>query len=300
MINYNSAVSLRAFLDLEGIGMQKKFGQNFLINPHIRQTLVDSLGAVTGDDVWEIGPGIGSMTALLLEKSFNIKAFEIDLGFNRVLKKLFSSDKHFNLIEGDVLKTWYNQYKLTVNDPVSMNTPFLLGNLPYNIAATLLANFIEKGCNFKKMVITVQKEVALRMIASAHTPEYSSFSVLCASAYKVKPLMTIGSSSFFPQPNVDSMGVLLENHLINTKVNYPLIFYPLVRALFSSRRKTIKNNLISFLLTRFGKTMPNGMNTRDFCTFVLMENTLNENLRAENLELDNFISLARTIENMRK
>lgn len=279
--------------------MQKKFGQNFLINPKIRQTLVEALGAKSGDEVWEIGPGLGAMTALLLEKSFSVKAFEIDLGFIRVLKKLFAEENRFELIEGDVLKTWQQETP----------APFLLGNLPYNVAATLLANFIEKGCVFSRMVVTVQKEVALRMTAAAGSKDYSSFSVLCASVYNTKPLMTITPSSFFPQPNVDSMGVLLEKKLPvkngepSEYPEYPKVFYPLVRSLFAARRKTVKNNLFSFLLSRKqvfsqGKPLTDEM-TREMCTAILEENGIKENQRAENMGIDEFLSLAKTLENMR-
>ncbi|MDR2542311.1 MAG: 16S rRNA (adenine(1518)-N(6)/adenine(1519)-N(6))-dimethyltransferase RsmA [Treponema sp.] len=296
MLNYNSAAALSAFLEREGLGMLKKFGQNFLINPQIRQTLVETLGACSTDEVWEIGPGLGAMTALLLEKGLNVKTFEIDLGFIRVLKKMFSDNDNFNLIEGDVLKTWFSQYTSTVQP---FSAPFLLGNLPYNIAAALIANFIEKRCVFSRMVVTVQKEVALRMAASAGSKDYSSFSVLCASTYNVKPLMTITPSSFFPQPNVDSMGVLFEKKasVINgEQAEYLPVFYPLVRSLFASRRKTVKNNLFSFLSSR--KPLAKEA-TREICTVILNENGINENQRAENLELEAFFSLAKTIYNMR-
>ena len=309
MLNYNSASELRAFLDREGLGMQKKFGQNFLINPQIRQALVDALGAKEGDEVWEIGPGLGAMTALLLEKDLKVKAFEIDLGFIRILKSMFQGGEKFELIEGDALKTWRSQEA----------APFLLGNLPYNIAAALIADLIEKGQTFSRMVVTVQKEVALRMAASAGSPDYSSFSVVCASVYKVKTLMTIRPSSFFPQPNVDSMGVLLERREqacaenFAAKRGYPDCFYPLVRSLFESRRKTLKNNLLTFLSSRLGR-----INTRkgsdssgdadrriegreklkEICNAVLKENSLNGGERAEKLEFDAFLSIAKTIQNM--
>ena len=234
LLKYNSASALRSFLDSEGLGMQKKFGQNFLINPAIRQSLVNALDCKAGDEVWEIGPGLGAMTILLLEKGYKVRAFEIDLGFIRILKKLFGMDEKFTLVEGDCLKTWNTQ-------DVSAQADFFIGNLPYNISAVLLADMIEKQRFFTRMVVTVQKEVALRMLAQAGDTDYSSFSVLCASGYKVKPLMKISPSSFFPKPNVDSMGVLLEKNENNKEI--PGVFYPLVRALFASRRKTIKNNL---------------------------------------------------------
>jgi len=280
-INYNSASGLRAFLEKEGLGMRKKFGQNFLINPSVRQALADALDAREGDEVWEIGPGLGAMTALLLEKGLSVKAFEIDSGFVRALKKIFGEEKRFTLVEGDVMKTWSTQ------DP----SPFLLGNLPYNVGASLLADLIERGRVFTRMVVTVQKEVALRMAAAAGTRDYSSFSVLCSSVYKVKPLMLIRPSSFYPRPNVDSMGVLLESR---PPISYPDVFYPLVRSLFSCRRKTIKNNLTSFLSSRFTKPF-----AADICAAVLAENSLSGSERAENLKSDEFLSLAKSIENVR-
>jgi len=285
-INYNSATALRAFLDQEGLGMQKKFGQNFLINPETRKALVQALDAQSGDDVWEIGPGLGAMTALLLETGLKVKAFEIDLGFIRILKNIFSGNKNFTLVEGDVMKTWREHQA----------APFLFGNLPYNVAAALLADFIENNCIFSRMVVTVQKETALRMAASAGKPDYSSFSVLCASAYKVKPLMTIRPASFYPQPNVDSMAVLLEKKAAQ---NYPAVFYPLIRALFASRRKTIKNNLLTFLSSRFGDSLQNKSAVQDLCSSVLQSNSLNGTERAESLGLETFLSLALSIDNMR-
>jgi 16S rRNA (adenine1518-N6/adenine1519-N6)-dimethyltransferase len=278
MINYNSASALRSFLQQEGLGMRKKFGQNFLINPAVRQTLADALDAQSGDEVWEIGPGLGAMTTLLLEKGLKVKAFEIDSGFVRILKREFAEKKNFCLVEGDVLKTWKD------HEAVS----FLFGNLPYNIAAAFIADLIEDGRLFKRMVVTVQKEVALRMTASAGSPDYSSFSVLCASAYNVKPLTVIRPSSFFPQPNVDSMAVLLENR--NAPAVVP-VFFPLVRALFSSRRKTIKNNLSVFCASHFGNS---ALSAR-----FLQENALNGMERAEELTMDVFLSLAKSIENVR-
>jgi 16S rRNA (adenine1518-N6/adenine1519-N6)-dimethyltransferase len=243
------------------------------------------------------------MTALLLEKKLSVSAFEIDAGFVRILKRIFSGDKNFNLVEGDVMKTW----RLYSGDSGSQKAaPYLFGNLPYNVAAALLADLIENipalgGCLFDRIVVTVQKEVALRMAASAGSQDYSSFSVLCASAYRVKPLMLIRPSSFYPQPNVDSMAILMEksDHLsAKSRIN-PQIFYPLVRSLFASRRKTIKNNLINFIASRM-ENFSSGSSSQDVCTAVLAENGLGGKERAEELPPDLFVSLAKTIENMRK
>jgi 16S rRNA (adenine1518-N6/adenine1519-N6)-dimethyltransferase len=275
-LNYNSASALRSFLDENGLGMRKKFGQNFLINPAVREALVRALEAPAGETVWEIGPGLGAMTALLLEQGLTVRAFEIDAGFARILKELFSADTHFSLVEGDVLKTW----------PQEGEAPYLLGNLPYNIAATLLADFIEKRRFFKRILVTVQREVARRMAALPGSSDYSSFSVLCSSAYRVKPLMVIKSASFYPRPNVDSQAVLLELKDDAASRIRPACFYPLLRRLFSSRRKTIKNNLTGFVSAAMAAE-------------ALEKSALDGNKRAEDLALEDFEALAQTIEDMR-
>ncbi|MDR2951985.1 MAG: 16S rRNA (adenine(1518)-N(6)/adenine(1519)-N(6))-dimethyltransferase RsmA [Treponema sp.] len=265
--------------------MRKKYGQNFLINPGTRQALADALGAQTGDAVWEIGPGLGAMTVLLLEKGLYVRAFEIDPGFSRVLRLIFSEEKNFFLVEGDVMKTWSGEEA----------AQYLLGNLPYSTAAALLAGLIEKGRLFARMVVTVQKEVALRMAASAGMPEYSSFSVLCASVYHVTPLMLIKPSSFYPKPNVDSIGVLLEKR---ESAAYPPVFYPLVRSLFASKRKTVKNNLTDFFASRLGNTLQDGVSARDLCASLLSENGLCGKERAQELGQEVFLALAKSVENM--
>jgi 16S rRNA (adenine1518-N6/adenine1519-N6)-dimethyltransferase len=287
--NFNSAAELRAFLDEKALGMRKKFGQNFLINPAIRQALADALEANAGETVWEIGAGLGAMTSLLLEKGLCVRAFEIDQGFTVLLKELFSVDKNFTLIEGDVLKTWQTQ-------PAA---DYLLGNLPYNIAATLLADLIVRKRFFRRIVVTVQREVAARMAAAPGSPEYSSFSVLCASAYNVEPLMIIKSSSFFPRPNVDSQAVLMDLRGDAEKHQLPPCFHPLLRGLFSSRRKTIKNNLAAFIASR-GKCQGSLQSVLDdiFVKSRLDGRRLDGDERAETLSFDDFAALAKIIENM--
>ena len=295
LVNYNSKQELRSFLEERGLGMRKKFGQNFLINPAIRSRLLDALEIKAGDNVWEIGSGLGAMTWGLLEKGAHVTAFEIDKAFISILKEIFydeisgidNKERSLNIIEGDVLKTWATQ-KVEKSDKL-----FLLGNLPYNIAASLLADFIEKGFCFKRMVVTIQKEVAKRMTAKPGSAEYSSFSVLCSSLYKVSLIQNIGSSSFYPVPNVDSSGILLE--LLPQKREKPELFYSLVRGLFSERRKTIRNTL-----TRFASSViimkGASITGADAAEEVLKKTGISGKRRPETLEIDEFTCLAAILE----
>jgi 16S rRNA (adenine1518-N6/adenine1519-N6)-dimethyltransferase len=285
-INYDSPKELKAFLDKRGIGMRKKFGQNFMISPHERSMLLDALELPVKAKVWEAGAGLGAMTAGLLERGADVTAFEIDPAFARALREFFESDSagsggSFHLVEGDILKTWRS-----VN--VNGNELFLFGNLPYNIAAALIADFIEKGRFFKRAVITVQREVAQRMAAGPGSGDYSSFSVLCSSVYKIKLLKIIKPSSFYPAPNVDSQGVRMD--LISEPEKKSRLFYPLVRSLFSSRRKTLRNTLTAFVSSVIIGS------DKEVAEAALKKAGISGDRRAETLSIDEFAALAKFLE----
>ena len=243
--DYNSPAELKQILDANGFSMQKKFGQNFLINASARTKLLDALDVKEGTTVWEVGPGLGAMTSELLERGTNLTAFEIDRGFISLISQFFKdySDKDsFRIIEGDVIKNWYAQTK-----DGSFIPDRFFGNLPYNIAATIIADTIEKGIRFERCVFTVQKEVAVRMAAKPGDNNYSSFSVLCNWAYDVKNLMDLSGANFWPKPNVDSRAVVFTKKKDFPCCTNPSLFIKMQRALFSSRRKTVRNNLQGFL-----------------------------------------------------
>jgi 16S rRNA (adenine1518-N6/adenine1519-N6)-dimethyltransferase len=272
------------------MGIRKKWGQHFLINPRARLALAEALDIRPGDGVFEIGPGMGAMTSLLLEKGARVKAFEIDPGYGTILRELFSGNMpagaSFTLVSGDVLKTWEQ------NDDGSL---YLLGNLPYAIAAVLVGNLIEKSRFFRRMVITVQKEVALRMTAKPGGRDYSSLSVLCASAYDIKPLMTLKAASFYPPPRVDSAALLLSRR--DGEKNSAL-FATLVRALFASRRKTVANNLEHFLSV-FAIMGP-GVRPGECAEALLLESGIAPKKRAENLDYRAFNTLADALEKRKR
>ena len=147
----------------------------------------------------------------------------------------------FRIVEGDVLKTWKGHFK------EAGQADRFFGNLPYNIAATIIADTIENNVRFEKCVFTVQKEVAQRMCAKPGTADYSSFSALCQWAYDVKPLLDLAGGNFWPKPNVDSRAVVFTKKADFPCCKNPATFVKVQRALFSSRRKTVRNNLSQYL-----------------------------------------------------
>lgn len=244
--DYNSPVALKSFLDENGMTMQKKFGQNFLVNEAARNKIIDALDVQNGTKVWEVGPGLGSMTSEILRRGADLTAFEIDYGFSRLLKEFFedyAKEGKFSLVEGDVLKTWKKYFD---ENPERKPERFF-GNLPYNVAAQIVADTINEGVRFDKIVVTVQKEVGQRMVAKPGTENYSSFSVLCQWAYDIKNVFDLAGGNFWPVPNVVSRAVLMTKKEDFPRCKNPKLFMSMIRQLFSSRRKTIRNNLLKIV-----------------------------------------------------
>lgn len=274
--DYNSPIALKNFMDENNMAMQKKFGQNFLVNADARKKLIDVLDVKPGMKVWEVGPGLGSMTSGLLERGVNLTVFEIDHGFARLLTQFFeeyANSGNFSLVEGDVLKTWP---KFAKENDIPKR---FFGNLPYNVAATIIADTITKGFRFDKAVFTIQKEVGQRMNAKPGTEDYSSFSVLCQWAYDVKPVMDLAGGNFWPVPNVASRAVLMTKKEDFPKCENPELFRKMVRQIFALRRKTLRNNL-----SRFVKA--------EICDEALKIAGIEPSIRAENLSVEDLLELS--------
>ncbi len=249
-IAYDSPSSIKTFLEAEGLAMSKRFGQNFLVDRQAREKLYTAMGLLPEALVWEIGPGIGSITNLLLEHKQQVLAFEIDHGFIRVLKRFFGDNPLFHIVEGDFLKTWRGAFD-TVNKP-----DLIFGNLPYNAALGIIADLLENMHSPPRMVFTVQKEAARRIAAVPGSKDYSAFSVLCASVCNTKILYDIGAAAFWPQPRVTSSVVVLTPRPDPIAAQDRKGFSRFVRAAFSSRRKTLRNNIAAL-----DKTLPPKLDT---------------------------------------
>ena len=280
---YDSPKAITALLDKEALALSKKFGQNFLLSRHIRENIVRELTLDPTMKVWEVGPGIGSLTSHILEVGCFVTAFEIDHGFCRILtEQAFGEDENFRLIEGDVLKTWVKLWK-------AEGTPDrICGNLPYNVGSVVIAKLLESGCLPPKMVYTLQTEVALRLSAKPGEKNWSSFSLLAQMDYEVKSAFTISGSCFYPEPNVGSSVITMtkrEAPLVDPALR--VVFLEVVRDLFSQKRKTIKNNLLGGKTgARFGK---------DGVALILEKSKVDAGKRAEQLDWAQFIAISEAV-----
>lgn len=282
-LNYDSPSEIKALLELMGLGPRKKWSQNFLINRQARERLVESLDFTEGDRIWEIGPGLGAITSHLVEKKAKITLFEIDPGYIEYLSMVYGSMDLFRIVKGDVVKTWKEEFDK------SGRPNGVIGNLPYNAASAIIASFIESGHFPSQMAAIVQSEMADRITAKRGSKNYSSFSIICQYSCDVKDKGAIGSGSFFPRPNVSSRIIKMTSRIHPEKLIDPQLFFILVRDCFSSRRKTLQNNLKNAAgrrLHKYGKE----------CLFKAFEtNGIDLSARAETLTVDQYVSVANSI-----
>ncbi len=288
-INYDSPADIRDFLESRGWNVRKKWGQNFLINQGGRKKILDALdlpaedraGGASGSGwtVWEIGPGLGAMTVMIRPRCRRLCLFEIDPGYQEWLAEQFSGDGGVRIIPGDVLKTWKSA---AAEEGIPRR---IVGNLPYNAASSIIASLIEEEALPERMVVTVQKEMGERMTAQPRTSQYSSFSVLCQAACRVEARGILKPGSFYPVPGVSSQITVLEpSARWETLADRPF-FMKLIRALFSSRRKTLRNNGLREAKGR-------GLFTQDAFLAALGERQIDPQRRPETVTVDDYIALA--------
>ena len=277
-LNYDSPKEIERVLSEKGLAMTKKFGQNFLVSPSGREKLVKLMDLEEGMKVWEIGPGLGAITHMILKENVDLYSFEIDHGFASLLSgPAFGDESRFTLVEGDALKTLFKKRLLPLPDRI-------VGNLPYNVGSVMIAKLIENSYLPPLMVFTLQKEVVDRMTAKTGEDDYSSFSVLTQIDYENKLMLKLPRGCFWPQPNVDSAVVVMkrrEKSLVDDTLRP--VFIPLLRDIFQQRRKTIRNNLNSSEYGNLGK---------DKVEEILSISGLSGNERAEALSWDSLIKLS--------
>lgn len=273
--NYSSASEIKKILEENSLAMSKKFGQNFLLSESAREFIVSSLEIESTDTVFEIGPGLGAITALIIKKAKDVYSFEIDNGFCSLLNKAFKDEENFHLVPGDALKTLFS---------INVKPSLIAGNLPYNVGSIIIARLIENDITPRRMVFTLQKEVVERMVAKNKSSSYSSFSILCQMDYEVSLAKVIKSTSFYPSPNVDSAVVVMKKR---EKVLVPpqmrAFFISFNRAIFLQRRKNIKNNLKTFCSPDF---------TKEELDELIKKAGLTGSERAEDFSFDELLSLA--------
>ena len=264
---------VREIIDLYDFNFKKSLGQNFLIDKNFVDKIVDA-AAIENQNVLEIGPGIGTITYEMAKQAKKVVAIEIDQTLIPILDENLEELANAKVINQDILKT---DLKKLVEEEFNGENFKVVSNLPYYITTPIIEMLITTGLPCDDMTIMVQKEVAERMVAGESDKEYSSLSVFIKFYTEAEVITNLPKSVFMPQPKIDSTILNLKLRIYDENVNQDLLF-KLVRAGFNKRRKTILNSMSDVI-------------EKDRLKEAFAKVNLAENLRAENLSIDDFINL---------
>ena len=208
-----------------GINPSKDKGQNYLINPNTAKRIANALSIDKNDNVLEIGPGLGSLTHYLNEKTSNLSVVDIDEQSCNVLRKLYPS---LNVLNQNALETKVDEYERVIS------------NVPYSITSELIEYVLLNGKKLKQCVFMVQED-AYKRIVSLKGKDYGPLAVLLSLKGNVKTLFKVGPNDFLPRPKcvsvVFEIDLFEEQQLTNEQ-------YKVIKTLFTNRRKTLLNNLL--------------------------------------------------------
>lgn len=271
---------VKSLMQRHGITFQKKFGQNFLINPLVPERIAEECGAAPEDAILEIGPGIGTMTQYLAENYAKVVAVEIDRALIPVLHETLADYDNVTVIEGDIMK---------LDLPALFREQFagmhvtVCANLPYYITTPILMLLLESELPIDNITVMIQKEVADRLVSPAGDPEYGAVTAAVSYYAQVEKLFHVTAGNFLPAPKVDSAVIrmtLYKEPPVACKSREML--FRVIRAAFGQRRKTLVNALSAGM----------GDFSKAELADVIRAAGFDENIRGERLDIAAFAALA--------
>ncbi|MBU5294271.1 16S rRNA (adenine(1518)-N(6)/adenine(1519)-N(6))-dimethyltransferase RsmA [Anaerosalibacter bizertensis] len=269
---------VKEIIDKYNFRFSKGLGQNFLIDGNIVRKICEEGEVSKEDDILEIGPGIGTLTEELSYKANKVVAVELDKSLFPILDETLAGCNNVEIVPGDILKI--DLPKLFSEKFESENIK-IVANLPYYITTPIIGRLLEEELDIDSILVMVQSEVAERMKASPGTKDYGSLSVFVQYYTEPEIVLSVPKTAFMPRPNVDSAVIKLKIRKEKIELKDREIFFKVVKAAFSQRRKTILNSLSSGLKT-------------DKATIraILEKADIDPKLRAENLTIEDFSKIS--------
>lgn len=260
---------------------QKKFGQNFLIDSNVLESIIRGAEITKDDFVLEIGPGIGTMTQYLCEAARQVVAVEIDKMLIPILEDTLSEYDNVEVINQDVLKVDIKSLAEEKNNGKPIK---VVANLPYYITTPIIMGLFESGVPIDSITIMVQKEVADRMQTGPGSKDYGALSLAVQYYATAKVILNVSATCFMPRPNVDSAVIKLTRHKEPTvNVADEKLMFKIIRASFNQRRKTLVNGL---------KNSPELSFSKEQIVKAIEKIGKPETIRGEALTLEEFADLA--------
>lgn len=229
-----SPVQVSRFLADAGIKPSRAQGQNFLTDRNTLEILLTAASPAKQDTVLEIGPGLGVLTEALVDFCDKVLAIEKDRRLFALLQQRFADAENLELIHADALEKDLNNWI------IAQGVDLVVSNLPYSVASRILVELCIPQRTAGKMVVTVQREVALRMAASPGTKAYGLLSVLLQAGYSVAVVKNVAATCFWPRPEVDSSIVRLSRlTAVEISREESLVMFAMAKHAFSHRRKML-------------------------------------------------------------
>lgn len=260
---------------------QKKFGQNFLIDPHVLHKIMGAAGVTKEDCVLEIGPGIGTMTQYLAAQARHVVAVEIDKNLIPILEDTLKEFPNVTIINEDILKVDINGLVEEYNGSRPIK---VVANLPYYITTPIIMGLFESNVPIDNITVMVQKEVADRMQAGPGSKDYGALSLAVQYYAKAYIAANVPPNCFIPRPNVGSAVIRLTRYQEPpVRTEDPKLMFRMIRASFNQRRKTLQNGL---------NNSPDLEYSKEVIARGIESLGLPPNVRGEALTLEQFARLA--------
>lgn len=264
---------------------QKKFGQNFLIDSHVLEKIIDAANITKDDFVLEIGPGIGTMTQYLSEHAREVMAVEIDHNLIPILKETLAGYDNVEVLNEDILKVDIGK----IAEKKNQGRPIkVVANLPYYITTPIIMGLFEKNVPMDSLTVMVQKEVAQRMQAGPGTKDYGALSLDVQFYAEPYIVANVPPNCFMPRPKVGSAVICLTRYKdMPVKVKNEQLMFSIIRASFNQRRKTLQNGINNSSTLHFSKEQ---------VVDALDKMGLSPKIRGEALSLEQFARLSDLLE----
>ena len=261
------------------IKANKSLGQNFLIDDSVIEDIVNGANIQSNDLVIEIGPGLGSMTALLVQKAKKVICIELDKKMIRILNDRFIAYNNIELINDDVLKINLNEIIKQEKEENQIKDVKIVANLPYYITTPIIMKLLEENLDIESITVMIQKEVADRLI---ETPSGKNTGAITYTVYyycESQKIREVSNTSFIPMPEVTSEVINLKLRKEPAiEVENKKVLFNIIKSAFMQRRKTLVNALVN---TGVFKSKEEGLK-------ILKTLNLREDIRAENLTIEDF------------
>ena len=294
---------LKVLFEERGIRIKKQWGQNFLIDQNLLQFIVKTAELSRNDVVLEIGAGTGSLTRLLAQKAGHVFAVEVDRKLFEILEETLKDFNNVTLINRDILKSKHHiqpeiveaisDHVSTANSSTGHSYVKVIANLPYYISTPIIIDLLQEILPIRTMILMLQRDTTDRIMAHPGTKDYGVLSIMTRLFAKVKVLKKLSPQVFWPVPLVDSAIVKMKvnRHTYVDTIRDYRGFQDVVRSIYSSRRKTISNSLLSLCSSHRIKKNE----TRQDLMAILERVGIRPDSRGEELEIEKLIELSNEV-----